>query len=86
MPYPESATVGGVYVVGRHGGMGARSWNTDYGIAPACTPPPIMGSPSNFHKESLQDPLGQYMGYLGTRVNRSIGPIREWIWIEDHNI
>ena len=38
-------------------------------------PPPLMGSPNNFYRESLQDPLGQYMGYLETRVNRSIGPI-----------
>ena len=33
-----------------------------------------MGLPSNFYG----DPLGQFLGYLETRVNRSIGPIWEW--------
>ena len=50
------------------------------------SPPPFMVSPSNFYRESLQGPLGQYLGYLETRVNRSIGPIWVWIWIKDHNI
>ena len=64
MSCPESATVGGVYVVGRHDCMGARSWNADYGIAPTCASP-LWGSPRQFLQGVIAGPVGPIYGVSG---------------------